>query len=170
MITRLTHLVWSRAAGAALLPIALALALLPSAVPALAQAQRTHLAGTEIKFFGSGAAGRSWDPGPWHQDRLIDPTIGNFDYGALAGTMVWMANDRLDFSTTDGRVWAKVTYTATSGIVCSGTAGGKLTGFLLNAQLVAQCSDGSLLRGTVQDVSNNGVTIMSTFEGELLSP
>src|SRR5258708_25020483 len=99
MITGPTHLVWNRSARAALLPIALVLALLPSAVPALASAQRTPLAGTEIKFFGSGSAGHSWDPGPWHQDRQINGTIGTvgtFDFGALAGTVVWFANDRLD--------------------------------------------------------------------------
>jgi hypothetical protein len=169
MIRSLARLRWSRLAGATLLPLALALALLPSAGSALAAATRTPLNGVEQKAFTTIPVSRSWDAGPWHLDHDIT-VIGTFDFGALAGTVVWVANDRLDFTSGDGRIWGKATYTANSGIVCEGTAQGKLTGFLVTAKIVAPCSDGSLLKGTLQDVSNNGAILTSTFTGELLSP
>jgi len=158
-----------RSARIALLPLVLVLALLPSAAPALAKEQRTPLAGVEHKHFDFGTVSQMWDGGPWHQDRDITAT-GDFDFGALAGSVIWVANDRLDVSTGDGRVWGKVTYTADSGITCAGTAQGQLTGYLLTATIVAPCSDGSLLRGTLQDVSNDLTTLTSTFHGELLGP
>ena len=168
MITRLTHLLWSRAARAALLPIAVALALLPSAAPALAQAQRTPLAGVEIEAFDFSTVSRLKGAGPWLFGR--DLTLsGTFDYGALAGTVIDVDNVRND-PTGAGQVWGTRTYTATSGLVCSGHFSGKITGFFLNAQIVAPCSDGSLLQGTLQTVSNDFVVLTNTFQGELLSP
>jgi hypothetical protein len=142
--------------------------LLSMATPASAQVQRTVLIGTEVKAFGAG--GRTWDAGPWLLEQDIT-SPGTFDFGALAGTETWVVNSRFDFSTGVGRVWGKATYTdTTSGVTCSGKVEGKVTDFLLTATIVAPCSDGSLLRGTIQDTSNNLVTLTSTFHGELLSP
>jgi hypothetical protein len=172
MITRLTHLLWSRAAGAALLPLAVVLALLPSAAPAHAQAQRIPLAGTDTETFDFSTISRTWAAGPFTLDR--DNSIsGTFNFGALAGTVTAVFNDRFDGSTGDGHVWGTWTYTATSGLVCSGQGNGKTRGFFLTAQIVAPCSDGSLLRGTEQTVSFNFdevVSTVQTFQGELLIP
>src|SRR5260221_5615967 len=151
MLTRFTNLLRPRTARAALVSVALALALLPGAMPALAQAQRTPLSGTEHKFFG--VPERTWSAGPWeiHANQTLP---GTFNFGALAGTLVWVANDQIDFSTGNGHVWGKVSYTDTaSGVTCTGTVEGKITAFFLNANIVAPCSDGSLLRGTLQDTS-----------------
>lgn len=167
MTTRFASLVRRRTVRATLVSVALVLALLPGVMPALARAQRTPLDGTETKNFGP--AERVWTPGPWtiHQDATL---YGTFDFGALKGTMVWVASDRFDFSVGNGRVWGKVTYTDTaSGVVCDGTAQGPVTGYLLTAHIVAKCSDGSLMQGTLQDVSNDLVGLHSTFHGELLS-
>jgi hypothetical protein len=169
MMTRFTHLLWSRAARAALLPIAVALALLPSVAPAHAQAQRTALAGTEIETFDYDTVTRLRGAGPWAIGN--DLTLsGTFDYGALHGTVYDVVNTRLNFPSGDGQVWGTRTYTASNGVVCSGQVSGKTTGFLLSEQIVAPCSDGSLLQGTVQTVSNDFNVVVSTFQGELLSP
>jgi len=168
MITRLTNLLRPRTARATLVSVALALALLPGAMPALAQAQRTVLDGTEQKFFGTPES--TTHAGPWeiHRNQTL---LGTFNFGALAGTLVWFATDQIDFSTGDGRVRGKVSYTDTAtGVICTGTSEGKITAFFLTANIVATCSDGSLMRGTLQDTGNNGVVIDSTFTGELLSP
>ncbi len=168
MMTRFTNLLRPRTARATLVSLALALALLPGVMPALAQAQRTVLDGTETKTFG--VPERTWTAGPWefHANNTL---LGTFDFGALKGTMVWVATDRFDFSIGNGRVWGKVIYTDTaSGVVCSGTGQGPVTGFFLTAHIVAKCSDGSILKGTLQDVSNDLVGLHSTFHGELLTP
>ena len=49
-----------------------------------------------------------------------------------------------------------VTYTDSAiGITCSGVREGKLTNYLITAKIVARCSDGSLLQGTLQDTLIN---------------
>jgi hypothetical protein len=71
-----------------------------------------------------------------------------------------------------------VTYTDSgSGVICSGIRRGKLTNLLLTAQIVAPCSDGSLLKGTLQDIVINFAPgspapsdVISEFKGELLDP
>ena len=168
MINRLTHLLRPRTARATLVSVALALALLPGVMPAFARAQRIALDGTETKTFG--IPERTWTAGPWeiHADNTLP---GTFDFGALKGTLVWVANDRFDFSVGNGYVWGKVAYTDTaSGVVCSGTGEGKVTGFLLTAHIVTKCSDGSIMQGTLQDVYNDLIGLHSTFHGELLTP
>ena len=170
MVTKFQEWLRSRTSRAAVLSLMLALSVMLGAAPALARAQRTPLSGTEVKLFDFGTVTRAWVSGPWNHDQDIT-AAGTFDFGALAGTVVWVANDKIDFSTGDGRVWGKVTYTDTaSGVTCTGTAEGKLTGFLLTAHIVAPCSDGSLLKGTLHDVSNDLIGLHSTFEGELLAP
>ncbi len=168
MVTFFQKWLRSRSSRAAILSIVLALLVVLGATPALARAHRTVLDGTETKNFGP--AQRVWTAGPWdfHRDATL---VGTFDFGALKGTMVWVATDRFDFSTGNGRVWGKVTYTDTaSGVVCAGTGQGPVTGFFLTAHIVAKCSDGSIMKGTLQDVSNDLVGLHSTFHGELLTP
>jgi hypothetical protein len=168
MVTSFQEWLRSRTLRTAVLPVVLALSVMLGTTPAFAQAQRTVLAGTEHKYFG--IPERTWSAGPWeiHANQTLP---GTFDFGALKGSLVWVANDQIDFSTGNGHVWGKVSYTDTaSGVTCSGTVDGKITAFFLNANIVAPCSDGSLMRGTLQDTSNNGIEINSTFNGELLSP
>ena len=141
-----------------------------------AHAERTVLEGTE-DMFGAGAPGRMWEAGGWLQQRDV-PFIGTFDFGSMKGTETQFVNARLNLATGEGRVWGTVTYTdSATGITCSGIREGKLTNFLLTAKIVARCSDGSLLRGTLQDVelifppgSPAPSEVISHFNGELLHP
>jgi hypothetical protein len=170
MITCFIRWLSSRLSRVLVASLALVLTLLPSASPALARAQRTALEGTETKFFHPETLDRTIIAGPW-EIHIGQTVTGVFDFGALAGTLVWEATDRIDFSTGNGQVRGKVSYTdIASEVTCTGNAVGKITSFLLTAKIVAQCSDGSKLQGTLQDTSNNGVQINSTFHGELLSP
>ncbi len=75
MITRFANLLRPRTARATLVSVALALALLPGVMPALAQAQRTPLDGTETKTFG--IPERTWSAGPWeiHADNTLLGTL-----------------------------------------------------------------------------------------------
>lgn len=167
MVTSVQKWFSSRPSRAAVLPVVLALTVMLGATPAFAKAQRTVLDGTEHKYFG--VPERTWTAGPWeiHAGQTLP---GTFDFGALKGTLVWVANDQIDFSTGNGHVWGKVSYTDTaSGVTCTGTVDGKITAFFLTAHIAAPCSDGSLMTGTLQDTFNNGVEILSNFHGELLS-
>ena len=109
----------------------------------------------------------------------VDSTArGTFDFGALKGTETQLGNATLDPVTGNGHVWGTVTYTdSAAGITCSGTRQGKIIHFLISAKIVARCSDGSLLKGTLQDVSivvppGSPVPseVYSDFNGELLVP
>ena len=155
--------------------IVLTLALLLATTPALAKTQRTALAGTEHMFFG--APGSVSVSGGWVQLRDV-PLAGNFDFGTLQGSETQLVNAKLDPVTGNGIVWGVVTYTdSATGITCSGVREGKLTNYLITAKIVARCSDGSLLQGTLQDTSvilPPGAPVpsevYSDFNGELLSP
>ena len=155
--------------------LALSLAAILMTTIALAKAQRTDLSGTEHMFFGPPGSVSVSDG--WVQLRDV-PLTGTFDFGALQGTETQLVNARLDPVTGDGMVWGTVTYTDhATGITCSGMREGKLTSYLITAKIVARCSDGSLLKGTLQDTS---VTfppgspvpgaVDSDFDGELLTP
>jgi hypothetical protein len=156
--------------------IALILSLLLSVTTVIAKAERTVLAGEE-DIFGAGAPGRMWEADGWLQQRDV-PFTGTFDFGAMSGTETQLVNARLNPITGEGRVWGSVTYTdSITGITCTGIREGTLTNFLLTANIVARCSDGSLLRGTLQDVelifppgSPAPSEVISHFEGELLTP
>ena len=155
--------------------IVLTLALLLATNPALAKAQRTALAGTEHMFFG--APGSVSVSDGWVQLRDV-PLTGTFGFGALQGTETQLVNAKLDPVTGDGIVWGVVTYTdSATGITCSGVREGKLTNYLIKAKIVARCSDGSLLQGTLQDTSvifppGSPVPgeVYSDFNGELINP
>ena len=152
------------------------LALLLTATTAFAQAGRTALSGTEDNFI-AGAPARVWVADGWVQQRDV-PFTGTFDFGAMKGTETQLVNAKLNPATGEGRVWGTVTYTdSATGITCSGIREGQLTNLLLTATIVARCSDGSLLKGTLQDVelifppgSPAPSEVISHFDGELLSP
>ena len=151
------------------------LALLLTTTTVFAKAERTALSGTEHMFFGP--PGSVSVAGSWVQLRDV-PLTGTFNFGALQGTETQLVNAKLDPATGNGIVWGTVTYTdSVTGITCSGVREGKLTNYLITAKIVAHCSDGSLLRGTLQDTSvifppGSPIPgeVYSDFNGELLSP
>ena len=151
------------------------LALMLMTIPAFAKAERTTLTGTEHMLFG--APGSVSLAGDLVQLRDV-PLTGTFDFGILQGSETQLVNARLDPVTGDGVVWGTVTYTdSATGITCSGVREGKLTNYLISAKIIARCSDGSLLQGTLQDISAifpPGAPVpsevYSEFTGELLSP
>jgi hypothetical protein len=151
------------------------LALLLTTTTVFAKAEQTALSGTEHMFFGP--PGSVSVAGGWVQLRDV-PLTGTFDFGALQGIETQLVNAKLDPATGNGIVWGTVTYTASAtGITCSGIREGKLTNYLITAKVTAKCSDGSLLRGTLQDISvifppGSPVPgeVYSDFNGELLSP
>jgi hypothetical protein len=155
--------------------VVLVLILLLIVTPALAQAERTVLEGTEDIFI-AGAPGRVWEADGWSQQRDV-PFTGTFDFGVMQSTETQLVNAKLNPLTGEGRVWGVVTYTDSStGITCSGILEAKLTNFLRTAKVVAPCSDGSLLKGTIQDIelifppgSPAPSEVISEFHGELLS-
>jgi hypothetical protein len=157
------------------IPVAL-VGLLLTATTAFAQAERTALTGTEDNFI-AGAPASVWQTDGWIQQRGA-PFTGTFDFGAMKGTDTQLDNAKLNPATGEGHIWGTVTYTdSATGITCSGIREGQLTNFLLTANIVAECSDGSLLRGTVQDVelifppgSPAPTEVISHFDGALLSP
>ena len=152
-----------------------ALALLLMITPVLAKAERTTLSGTEHMFFGAPGSVSASDG--WIQLRDV-PLTGTFDFGALQGTETQLVNAKLDPVTGNGIVWGVVTYTDNAtGVTCTGVREGKLTNYLITARIVARCSDGSLLQGTLQDTSvifppGSPVPgeVYSDFKGELFSP
>src|SRR5690349_4266356 len=127
--------------------------MLPAGTTAQA-AQRIPLTGTEHMFV-TGAPSRVWVAGAAVQQRDL-PLTGTFDFGFMSGTETQAANARLNPATGEGHVWGVVTYTdSATGVVCSGVREGQLTNFLLTAKIVAPCSDGSVLKGTLQDTLIN---------------
>jgi hypothetical protein len=156
--------------------IIVTLALLLTATTVLAKAERIVLSGTEHMFITGGPA-QVWEANGWVHQRGV-PLTGTFDFGAMQGTETQLANARFDPLTGSGRVWGTVTYIDTAtGITCSGIREGKLTNFLLTAKVVAHCSDGSRLQGTLQDIVINfppgspvPSDVISEFNGEWFIP
>jgi hypothetical protein len=150
------------------------LTVLLTATTVFARAEQRVLSGTEHMFL-AGAPARAWAAGGWVHQRDV-PLTGTFDFGAMKGTETQLASAKLDPLTGEGHVWGVVTYTdSATGITCSGTREGQLTNFLLTAKIVARCSDGSLLKGTLQDIVINfppgspaPSDVISEFNGELL--
>lgn len=155
--------------------IALALILLSVAMPVLAKSDHTSLSGTEHMFFG--IPGKVWLADSLVQQRDV-PLTGTFDFGVMKGTETQVSNATLDPATGNGRVWGTVTYIDdATGITCSGVRVGSLEHFLITATIIAPCSDGSLLKGTLQDTgivvppgSPVPTEVYSSFSGELLDP
>jgi hypothetical protein len=159
----------------AIILVILALALLLNATIVSAKAERTILAGTEHMYFDM--PDRVWLADGMVQQRDV-PLTATFDFGILKGTETQLGNATLDPVTGSGHVWGTVTYTdSATGITCSGTRQGKIINFLISAQIFARCSDGSLLKGILQDVnivvppgSPVPTEVHSDFNGELLRP
>jgi hypothetical protein len=146
------------------------------AAPALARAQHIALTGEEIRYFGPAEGVRFADG--WTQIRGQQLT-GTFSFSGegftLEGTHAVLCNARLDG--TNGFAWCEVTYTDTAtGMTCTGHVNGEITDALGHHALVAPCSDGSLLKGTLQDVEIYPPNVAppewvrSEFQGVLLSP
>jgi hypothetical protein len=156
--------------------IVIVLALLLSVSTVLAKAERTALEGEEHVAM-AGAPGSVQETDGWIQLRDI-PFAGTFDFGTMSGTETQLLNAKVNPATGDGHVWGMVTYTdSAAGVTCSGLREGNLTNFYITAKIVAPCSDGSILKGTLQDIelvfppgSPAPSEVMSHFEGELLNP
>lgn len=156
--------------------IVIVLALLLSVSTVLAKAERTALEGEEHVAI-AGAPGSVREADGWVQLRDV-PFAGTFDFGTMSGTETQLLNAKVNPATGEGHVWGIVTYTdSTAGVTCSGLREGNLTNFYITAKIVAQCSDGSILKGTLQDIelvfppgSPAPSEVMSHFEGELLNP
>ena len=156
--------------------IVIILALLLSVSTALAKAQRTALEGEEHVAI-AGAPGSVHEADGWVQLRDV-PFAGTFDFDTMSGTETQLLNAKVNPATGEGHVWGVVTYTdSATGVTCSGLREGNLTDFYITAKIVAQCSDGSILKGTLQDIelvfppgAPAPSEVMSHFEGELLNP
>ncbi|MBV9357132.1 MAG: hypothetical protein JO023_16595, partial [Chloroflexi bacterium] len=146
-------------------------------VPALAQAQKTVLTGSDQRFFGTPA--RVWVADGLTQVRDL-PQTGTFSFSgpgvSLAGAENDLVNSALDAG-GNGHTWGRVTYTdPTSGVTCSGIIQGKITSGLGLIKVVAHCSNGSLLEGSLQDTQIYPpgqippTWVKSNFTGVLLSP
>jgi hypothetical protein len=105
---------------------------------------------------------------------------GNFEFtGAgvtLAGPFTRVVNVKID-SGNNGTLWGTVRYVdATTGVTCTGFNHGRLTNNFLTGELIASCSDGSLLRGTLQDTNltydnqHHLIAVVTHFDGTLLNP
>ena len=183
---RLIHLLWGRSSPtrrstrsprAAALTLAVAVAFLPGAVPALAQAQRTVLTGTDQRFFGAPA--RVWVADGLTQIRDL-PQTGTFSFSGAGVTLAGPENDRVNGTldaSGNGHAWGTVTFTdSATGVTCSGISQGKITNGLGVIKVVAHCSNGALLRGTLQDTETYPpgqappIWVKSNFTGALLSP
>ena len=162
--------------GAALLLLSV-LATAGFAAPAHAPGPKeTPLTGTETRHFG--VPGRVWTVGSVTQIRDL-PLTGTFAFSGegvtLAGTETVVTNATLFDG--GGITWGVATYTdAATGVTCTGTVIGEITDALGTLKLNARCSDGKLLKGTLQDVSTDPPgqappsSVTSEFTGVLLSP
>jgi len=168
---RTTHLRWGRPSPAGTSTCA------PRAAPALARAQRTDLTGTDQRFFGAPA--RVWVADGLTQIRDL-PQTGTFAFSGagvtLAGAENDLVNGTLDAS-GNGHAWGTVSFTdAATGLTCSGISQGKITNALGTINVVAHCSNGAQLKGTLQDTETYPpgqappVWVKSDFTGVLLSP
>jgi hypothetical protein len=159
------------------LTIVLAMAVLASAAPAAAHARQVTVSGTEDRFFGVPAsvivAGR------WTLIRGL-PITGTFAFSGpgvtLAGPETVLVDGKID-ANGNGRSWGEVTYTdVATGVTCSGIVQGPLTNGFITANVVALCSDGSVLKGTLRDTLTlppgqvPPSEVRSTFTGELRFP
>jgi hypothetical protein len=144
-----------------------------------AKAQETALSGVQtVAFEGDGA--RIWSAGPWTQFRNFT-LAGSFTYDGpgvtLSGTLTRIVNVKIDVN-GNGFLNGTDTYVdASTGVICEGVETGKLlNGSFFTGILTAPCSDGSLLKGNVQDtqlvLDNQGNLIgtVSQFTGVLRAP
>jgi|GEM_PF-2446245 len=166
----------SRLLSATLLAVVVMTTSAAFAGPALGGGQRIAIAGEEVRYFGP--PDRVWFADGWTQIRSQQLT-GTFSFSGdgitLEGTHTVLCDAKLDGP--NGLAWCDVTYTdAASGVTCTGHVNVKITDALGNQTLVAPCSDGTLLKGTLQDVETYPpnvappIWVRSEFQGELLRP
>ncbi|MFN8499024.1 MAG: hypothetical protein U0641_14335 [Anaerolineae bacterium] len=143
-------------------------------VPASEKLGQIALTGADKRYFGVPA--RVWVADGLTQIRDLGQT-GTFAFSGpgitLAGPETTMTNATLG-DDGNGFTWGTATYTdEASGLTCSGPFFGKITNALAHLTVVAKCSDGALLKGSVQDVESYpaGVApptwVRSEFKGVL---
>jgi hypothetical protein len=146
------------------------------AAPELKQAKVIALTGSEQRFFGPPTS-VSVSNG-LTQVRGVKLT-GTFAFSGsgvnLAGTETVSTNASLD-ATNNGYTWGTMTYMDTAtGLKCTGSVNGQIINALGTLIIVAPCSNGALLVGTVQDVSTDPpnvappTSVKSTFKGVYIS-
>jgi hypothetical protein len=147
------------------------------AAPQALQAKVTAITGSEQRFFGPPAS--VWVSNGLTQVRGV-PLTGTFAFSGrgvkLAGTETVVTNASLD-DTNNGYTWGTNTYTDTAtGLKCTGSANGPLINSLATLIIVAPCSNGGMLVGTVQDISTDPpnvappTSVKSSFKGIYISP
>lgn len=148
---------------------------LASAAPAPDRGHRIVLTGSEERFFG--VPGRAWVADGKTEIRDL-PLTGHFAFSGdgmtFAGTETQMTNATLDG--INGITWGTVTYTdAATGFQCAGAVFGTITNGLGTLTVLAGCSNGGLLKGTLYDRETMPAgqappdSVRSDFEGVLLS-
>ncbi|MFN8475833.1 MAG: hypothetical protein U0822_26880 [Anaerolineae bacterium] len=146
-------------------------------VPANEKVGQIALTGSEKRYFGVPA--RVWAADGLTQIRDL-PLTGTFTFSGpgitLAGAESAMTSATLGDG-GNGITWGTATYTDTaSGLTCSGPTFGKIINALGHLTLVAKCSDGSLLKGSLTDVETYPVGaapptwVRSEFNGVLSRP
>ena len=94
----------------------------------------------------------------------------------MSGPESDLVNGTLD-STGSGHAWGAFSFTdAASGVTCAGISTGQITHALAVNLIVAHCSNGALLRGTLTDIESYPpgqappTWIKSDFSGVLVTP
>ena len=153
--------------------------LLLSAAPnaAFARAQKTALSGDQ-KAATSFANAAFQSVGKWTVITNAQLT-GSFAFSGegvtLTGTLTRVVNVKLD-AAKNGILWGTVSYVdASTGLTCTGFNRGTLSNDYFRGEIVASCSDGSLLQGRLQDTvltydAGNLVAVESHFTGILINP
>jgi len=123
--------------------------------------------------------GQQWASHDWLHEKYVR-SAGTFtfvgDGVSLSGTV-----SRKDIVKADadgnGRVQGVITYAiASSGVTCQGPSNGTLTNFAISASVLAHCSDGSTLHGSLQergvvfDDKGNVIGVTTAFSGTILMP
>ncbi len=151
-----------------------------SAAPnaAYARARETPLSG-DMQSVVSGPPAGVQQVGKWRMFTGA-PLSGTFAFSgngvSLAGTLTRLVNVRID-AELNGTLMGTISYVDTqTGVTCTGFHHGKLINNFLTGTVVASCSDGTLLRGTLQDTEitydNQGIlsSVTTHFTGTLLNP
>ena len=140
----------------------------------------TPISGEETIYFAAGTDYREWSSGRWLHEKYARGT-GTFafigDGVSLSGTV-----SRRDIVKADadgnGRVQGVITYTYVdkgTEVTCQGPSKGVLTEWEIAGSVLAHCSDGSTLHGSIQGTGvamdgNTVVGIVDAFSGTLASP
>ena len=138
----------------------------------------TPVSGSQTVLF-TGTGYRLWSSDGWTHTKYYSGA-GTFAFSgdgvSLSGTV-----SRRDITKADadgnGSVEGVVTYVnANDGVTCQGPSNGKLTNWALAASVLAHCSDGSTLHGSLQDTGvvfddqGNVIGLTTDFSGTLHIP